>query len=582
MKILPLTALLTLSLAAAQTTQAQTTQPIPAELRARYEALRDATLKGDLQAVRAFYLPDARLTDVNGQPLSLNAALEALNPQVVTFEKLTYELRGAVLSGDQATVQVWQRVEGKVTPLPGTSQAFGGDALSEDLWRKVNGEWLIAGSRALESETRIAGQVIRQRAPAPVSDTELVARRAALAGLARPLSTLDPAARNAEFSWLGELVKGVRVLGAGEGSHGTAEHFQLKDRVFRELVRDHGFTVLALEDSYASGDAVDRYVRGEGPDDADAATAQLEIGVWQTQEVRDLLRWMRAYNAARGDRPELRVVGIDMQMPTTSVAVLTQLAPQNPRLQAALAPLRPLEPQFWFALAEDKDEARYARLLGQITELRRAVDALPAGTPQRAQLVHLAETVRQGATFWRGLADFSRANLIRDAAMGANTRSAFDTLFPGQRGMLWAHNFHVSKVPAQGQTYANLGQHLARAWGGAYRALGFSFAGGEVRAVSTDPAKQREGFVPMSLSPAPETSLDALIASEAPAAYLNTAQALATPALRGWFSAPLGVAAVGATYAPGSTSYANVNLPQAFDGMIFVKRSTATKLLEKR
>ena len=117
MKILPLTALLTLSLAAAQTTQTQTTQPIPAELRARYEALRDATLKGDLQAVRAFYLPDARLTDVNGQPLSLNAALEALNPQVVTFEKLTYELRGAVLSGDQATVQVWQRVEGKVTPL---------------------------------------------------------------------------------------------------------------------------------------------------------------------------------------------------------------------------------------------------------------------------------------------------------------------------------------------------------------------------------------------------------------------------------------------------------------------------------
>lgn len=576
-KLLPLTALLTLSLAAAQT---QT--PVPADLQARYDALVQATLKGDLQAVRAFYLPDARLLDVNGQPLSLDAALEGLNPKVVTFEKFEYDLRGAVLSGDQATVQAWQRVGGRVSPIAGTSQAFEGDALGEDLWRKVNGQWMIAGSRVLESETRIAGQVIRQKAPAAVTDTELAARRATLAELARPLSTLDPAARNDEFAWLGELVQGARVLGAGEGSHGTAEHFQLKDRVFRELVTRHGFTVLAIEDSFASGDAVDRYVRGEGPDDADAATAQLEISVWQTQEVRDLLKWMRAYNASRGERPELRVVGIDMQMPATSLAVLAQLAPQNARLQAALAPLRPLEPQFWFALAQQQDEARFSRLLGQITELRRAVDALPVGTPQRAQMVHLAETVRQGAVFWRNVADFSRANVIRDAAMSANTRSAFDTLFPGQRGMLWAHNFHVSKVPALGQTYANLGQHLAQAWGRQYRALGFSFAGGEVRAVSADPAKQAAGFVPMALAPAPEGSLDALIAGRAPAAYLDTAQALATPALRDWFSAPLGVAAVGATYAPGAPSQANVNLPRAFDGMIFVKRSTATRLLEKR
>lgn len=194
-------------------------------------------------------------------------------------------------------------------------------------------------------------------------------------------------------------------------------------------------------------------------------------------------------------------------------------------------------------------------------------------------MVHLAETVRQGAAFWRGLADFNRANMLRDAAMGANTRFIFDQIVRGQRGMLWAHNFHIAKQPAQGQTYTNLGQHLARDWGRRYRTLGFSFAGGELRAASQDPGKQAQGFIPMTVPAAPEDSLDTLIGTDAPAMYLSTAQALTHPTLKSWFAEPVGIAAVGALYTPGTPYLAPVNLPAAFDGVIFVKRSTPTKTL---
>ena len=46
----------------------------------------------------------------------------------------------------------------------------------------------------------------------------------------------------------------------------------------------------------------------------------------------ELLRWMRDYNARRGDRPELRVAGVDMQDPTGSLNLIRQLAPPNSRL----------------------------------------------------------------------------------------------------------------------------------------------------------------------------------------------------------------------------------------------------------
>lgn len=572
MKRLTLLAALTASLAAAQ--------PIPADLGARYEELRQATLKGDVAAVRSFYLPGARLIDVAGQPLSLEAALQGLNPSQVRFNALTYDLRDVRLAGDRATVQARQRAAVEVTPIPGTSQTVETDALSEDLWQKVGGQWRVAASRVLESETRVGGQVIRQQAPQALSGEQIQVRRAALSRVAVPLRSVRADARDGDLAWLGDLVRGARVLGAGEGSHGTAEHFQLKDRVFRELVTRHDFTVLAIEDSFSSGEAVDRYVRGEGPDDAGAATRQLQIAVWQTQEVRDLLAWMRQYNRTRGERPELRVVGIDMQDPFGSVRTLARLAPEDARLRAALAPLQAVTRSQWLALAQDP--ARQASLAAQVSALRTAVGALPATTPNRAQLVHLAETVRQGLIFWQGIADFGRANLIRDAAMSANVRSAFDTLFPGQRGMLWAHNFHVARVPAQGQTYTTLGQHLARAWGPGYRTLGFSFAGGELRALSADPAREGEGFTVLRAAPAPENSLDRLIATGAPAMYLSTGRALQDPVLRSWLGQPVALAAVGAVYAEGATTHAQVDLPAAFDGVIFVKESHPTRLLGER
>lgn len=271
-----------------------------------------------------------------------------------------------------------------------------------------------------------------------------------------------------------------------------------------------------------------------------------------------------------------------MQDPSGSLDLLTRLAPPDRRVQAALKTLGSVTAHDWATLAEGTPE-RLADLRMQVGELQAALSTLPPRTPQRATLLHLAETMRQGTTMLTsGDQDANRLNLIRDAAMFGNTRTALDVLFPGQKAMLWAHNFHISKVPAQGQSYVNLGQHLARALGTSYRTVGFSFGDGELRAVSGDPAQQVKGPVVLTAAPAPRDSLDTLISGNAPAIYLNVAQARQNPVLNAWLAQPIRIASVGAVYTPGLPTGANVVLPQAFDGVIFVKRSSAAGALGRK
>ncbi|AFD27933.1 erythromycin esterase family protein [Deinococcus gobiensis] len=566
---------LTTQLAAAQTTT------LPADLQARYDTLRQAYLTGDAQMLRSLYAADATLLDVSNQSIPLEAALAASSAETLKVSKLDIRFQSVKLDDERATV-VNQQDMGAESIMDTLRVPLQVTALAEDIWRKVNGQWLITASRVLESETRVAGQIIKQVAPPLLTDAQLAERRMALQMMAQPIRSVAAAAQDPDFSWLTELTRGARLIGAGEGSHGTAEHFQLKDRMFRELVQHHGFTVFAIEADFDDAYEVDRFVRGEGPNDPDAATRAFDFWTWQTQEVRDLLAWMRQYNASRGDKAELRVVGIDMQDPSGSLDLLTRLAPPDRRVQAALKTLGSVTAHDWATLAEGTPE-RLADLRMQVGELQAALSTLPPRTPQRATLLHLAETMRQGTTMLTsGDQDANRLNLIRDAAMFGNTRTALDVLFPGQKAMLWAHNFHISKVPAQGQSYVNLGQHLARALGTSYRTVGFSFGDGELRAVSGDPAQQVKGPVVLTAAPAPRDSLDTLISGNAPAIYLNVAQARQNPVLNAWLAQPIRIASVGAVYTPGLPTGANVVLPQAFDGVIFVKRSSAAGALGRK
>ena len=129
---------------------------------------------------------------------------------------------------------------------------------------------------------------------------------------AAPLATVVAGNKMDDLAAFGKAVGDARIVALGEASHGTREFFQMKHRLLEYLVKEKGFTVFAIEGNWPEALAADRYIKtGEG--DAKAALAAMYFWTWQTEEVRDMVEWMRAFNQAPGPHPTLTFTSFDMQ-----------------------------------------------------------------------------------------------------------------------------------------------------------------------------------------------------------------------------------------------------------------------------
>ena len=122
-------------------------------------------------------------------------------------------------------------------------------------------------------------------------------RRAAI-----PLSNAGRRARVCDMEPLKKIVGDARIVALGEATHGTREFFLLKHRMLELLVTQMGFSIFSIEanmpESYRLNDFV---LKGEG-DPAKLIKGPLTL--WDTQEVLDMVLWMREYNKSGKGRVE--------------------------------------------------------------------------------------------------------------------------------------------------------------------------------------------------------------------------------------------------------------------------------------
>lgn len=200
---------------------------------------------------------------------------------------------------------------------------------------------LAAASLALAVPDHTALAHARQPAAntpqaAPASDVAwLKAHAVPLAGVAAG-SGFD------DLKPLRDMIGDARIVALGESTHGTREHFQLKHRLLEFLAGEMGFTIFSIEASAPESFAVDAYVsRGEG--DPKALVGGMLFWTWNTEEVLDMVRWMRTFNEQRPASPghSIRFTGFDMQSPGLPLKILDEALLADPELGPALRNLRP-------------------------------------------------------------------------------------------------------------------------------------------------------------------------------------------------------------------------------------------------
>jgi erythromycin esterase len=105
----------------------------------------------------------------------------------------------------------------------------------------------------------------------------------------------------------------VDLLGLGEPTHGRAGFLVLRNRLFQRLVEAHGFRAIAIESSFTRARIVNEYVSGASAPASydDIADGGFSHGFGQYETTRELVEWMRQYNAKRSDNEKLRFYGFD-------------------------------------------------------------------------------------------------------------------------------------------------------------------------------------------------------------------------------------------------------------------------------
>ncbi|GGT85331.1 erythromycin esterase family protein [Streptomyces violascens] len=306
----------------------------------------------------------------------------------------------------------------------------------------------------------------------------------ALDRLALPLLSAEPGTGTADLRGLGAAIGDAKVVGFGEATHGSHEFFAMKDRVFRYLVEQKGFTTFALEMSWSAGLRIDDYLQGVDKRDARQVVHDVMAeSPWDREEFVTLVQWMRDYNRKHPDRP-VHFLGDDVGAPKLDGRVFDTVtdyvrrnAPESlPRLTGLLTGLRPLDDAFAYLKRPVAERQQMAARAQQVLDLMGSQNY--SGKRDFAFALQNARNIAQTYRFLtidpRDQTSLAAAQRYRDQVM-ADTTVWWQRHTDG-KVLMSAHNTHAGYVADDLKSYPKTqGSFLRDALGADYLAVGTTF-----------------------------------------------------------------------------------------------------------
>ena len=395
----------------------------------------------------------------------------------------------------------------------------------------------------------------------------------------------------------------ARFVLIGEASHGTHEFYRIRGEITKRLIRERGFSAVAIEGDWPDAYRVNRYVSGRGDDaDADEALAgfkRFPQWMWRNADVLDFIGWLRSHNDQAGAGKGVGFYGLDLySLHASAEAVLSYLRVVDP--EAALRAAHRYScfdhfgedvQAYGYATASGMAPSCESAVVDQLIELRRSAadyarrDGRVADddlfyAEQNARLVRNAERYYR-AMFGSHVASWN----LRDRHM-VDTLEALTAFLGPPRGppprvVVWAHNSHLgdaraTEMGAHGEL--NVGQLVRQRHAADSTLIGFTTYGGTVTAASEwdGPAERK------LVRPALPDSYESLFHETGLRNFLIDL-GTSTPALAG-LRHPRLQRAIGVIYRPDTerlSHYFHAALPSQFDVVLHYDITRAVEPLER-
>ena len=406
-----------------------------------------------------------------------------------------------------------------------------------------------------------------------------------------------------DYDSLMDLIGDARFVLMGEASHGTHEFYEQRAEITKRLIREKGFTAVAVEADWPDAYRVNRYVRGMNDDatstDALAGFDRFPAWMWRNTVVVNFVDWLREYNHSLPPNvAKTGFYGLDLYSMYESIkAVLGYLDKIDPEAaQRARYRYSCLE-----HFGEDSQSYGYAASLGlsssceeeainQLMELQRRTAEFSQENSQVAEdeffyAQQNARLVKNAEEYYRSMfgGRVSSWNL-RDRHMAETLDQLvahLDRHENRSKVVVWAHNSHLGDARATDMGASgelNVGQLVRQQYGKDAVLVGFSTYTGTVTAASdwgAPPERKR-------VRPALAGSYEALFhATELPQFLLNMRD---NDEVRERLRQRRLERAIGVIYLPQSeriSHYFKARLSEQFDAMIHFDETRALEPLER-
>lgn len=289
-----------------------------------------------------------------------------------------------------------------------------------------------------------------------------------LAAQVRSIDT-DSVFTDCDWSALGADLEGKNIVLIGEPDHGSKEVADLRNSLIAELHATHGFDVVLFESGM--GELI-------LPDDADALEmANGLMGPWNTRSSVDLMGVLRAQR--------MGFAGFDVQRSGRSFAGVLREVCAELKVDSAL--YDDLEERYGPLAKLLGPKADPAAVAADATLLIANYDALHAAVgrslPERpsARQLLVYRTLLNRADFLRYMLKFTTDKdwnarwAARDSAMAGNVRWLADVVYPGQKLIVVAHNYHIARSNPKEQV---MGEWLGAHYGDRMLVIGTLTGGG--------------------------------------------------------------------------------------------------------
>ena len=400
------------------------------------------------------------------------------------------------------------------------------------------------------------------------------------------------------FEALVNAVGDARVVLIGEASHGTHEFYRTRAELTRELIARRGFNVIAVEADWPDAYRVNRWVRGASDD----SSAEQALGdfvrfprwMWRNTDVVEFTAWLRERNLRTPEAERVGFYGLDLYSLHRSIeAVLAYLGKVDPedarraRERYSCFEMFGGDPQaYGYASTRGFSADCEDEVTAQLVDLRRrALDYANRDGRIAADEYFFAEQnarlVANAETYYRAMfGSHVQSWNVRDRHMMETLESLVQHTGRESKAVVWAHNSHLGDARATQMASSgelNLGQLVRERFNGEAFLIGFTTHTGTVTAARNwdDPAERRHvrPSLPGSyehLFHETDISQFLLLLRDGPAR-----QALWTERLE---------RAIGVIYRPEServSHYFRARLPQQFDAVLHIDRTTALEPLER-